>query len=76
MAPDNATVFISIGTTPEMVAQALLAKKGLTVVTNNLNAAMAFSALVVWVKTVLCWISIVPKCAFARESANMRGCRF
>lgn len=41
--PDNATVFISIGTTPEMVARALLAKKGLTVVTNNLNAAMALS---------------------------------
>ncbi len=43
MVPDNATVFISIGTTPEMVARALLPKKGLTVVTNNLNAAMALS---------------------------------
>ena len=43
MVPDNATVFISIGTTPEMVARALVAKKGLTVVTNNLNAAMALS---------------------------------
>ncbi|MBL1435703.1 MAG: DeoR/GlpR transcriptional regulator [Rhodobacteraceae bacterium] len=41
--PDNATIFISIGTTPEMVARALVSKKGLTVVTNNLNAAMALS---------------------------------
>ncbi len=41
--PDGATIFISIGTTPEMVARALASKKGLTVVTNNLNAAMALS---------------------------------
>ncbi|MCF6234569.1 MAG: DeoR/GlpR family DNA-binding transcription regulator [Rhodobacteraceae bacterium] len=43
IVPDGATVFISIGTTPEMVARALTAKKGLTVVTNNLNAAMALA---------------------------------
>jgi DeoR family glycerol-3-phosphate regulon repressor len=43
MVHDGATVFISIGTTPEMVARALKAKKKLTIVTNNLNAAMALS---------------------------------
>lgn len=40
---DGATVFISIGTTPTLVAQALAEKEALTVVTNNLNAAMALS---------------------------------
>jgi len=40
---DGATVFISIGTTPAMVAHALAGKTALTVVTNNLNAAMALS---------------------------------
>lgn len=40
---DGATVFISIGTTPAIVARALAGKEALTVVTNNLNAAMALS---------------------------------
>ena len=43
MIPDGATVFISIGSTPLSVAQALGRRKGLTVITNNLNAAMALS---------------------------------
>ncbi|WP_152497460.1 DeoR/GlpR family DNA-binding transcription regulator [Roseovarius sp. THAF8] len=43
LVPDGATVFISIGTTPALVAQALVEKDALTVVTNNLNAAMALS---------------------------------
>lgn len=43
LVPDGATVFISIGTTPALVAQALAEKDALTVVTNNLNAAMALS---------------------------------
>ncbi len=41
--PDNATVFISIGSTPAIVAEELKAKSGLTVMTNNLNAAIALS---------------------------------
>lgn len=41
--PDGATVFISIGTTPAIVAGALAGRRGLTVVTNNLNAAFALS---------------------------------
>lgn len=43
MIPDGATLFISIGSTPLSVARALRSKKGLTVITNNLNAAMALS---------------------------------
>ncbi|MBR9764403.1 MAG: DeoR/GlpR transcriptional regulator [Rhodobacteraceae bacterium] len=41
--PDEATVFISIGTTPAIVAGALAGKRALTVITNNLNAAFALS---------------------------------
>ena len=41
--PDGSIIFISIGTTLAMVAVALQGKKNLTVVTNNLNAAMALS---------------------------------
>lgn len=41
--PDGSTVFISIGSTPLSVAQALRRRKGLTVITNNLSAAMALS---------------------------------
>ncbi len=41
--PNGSTVFISIGTTPAFVASALSDKESLTVVTNNLNAAMAVS---------------------------------
>lgn len=40
---DGATVFISIGSTALSVAQALRRRKGLTVITNNLSAAMALS---------------------------------
>ncbi|QIE57930.1 DeoR/GlpR transcriptional regulator [Pikeienuella piscinae] len=44
MIEDGATIFISIGTTPAIVAHELHALKNLTVVTNNLNAAMALTA--------------------------------
>ncbi len=37
--PDNASLFINIGTTTEAVAKALLAHKGLRVITNNLHVA-------------------------------------
>ncbi|WP_040977130.1 DeoR/GlpR family transcriptional regulator [Necropsobacter massiliensis] len=37
--PNNASLFIDIGTTPEAVANALLAHQNLRIVTNNLNAA-------------------------------------
>lgn len=37
--PDGASLFLNIGTTTEAVAEALLHKKNLTVVTNNLNVA-------------------------------------
>jgi DeoR family glycerol-3-phosphate regulon repressor len=40
LIPEGASVAISIGTTPMMVAEALSGKKNLTIVTNNLNAAM------------------------------------
>lgn len=43
MVPDGATVFISIGSTLMTIAEALRAKTRLTVVTNNLNVAMALS---------------------------------
>lgn len=43
LIPDGSTVFISIGSTPLSVARALRKRKGLTVITNNLNAAMALS---------------------------------
>ena len=43
MVPDGSSIFISIGSTPTMVAAALKGKKNLTVMTNNLNAAMALS---------------------------------
>ena len=43
MIPDGSTVFISIGSTPLSVAQALRRRKGLTVIRNNLSAAMALS---------------------------------
>ncbi len=38
--PDGASLSIGIGTTPEQVALALTERRGLSVVTNNLNAAM------------------------------------
>lgn len=43
MIGDGTTIFISIGTTPAIVAHALLGLKNLTVVTNNLNAALALT---------------------------------
>lgn len=41
--PDGATLFISIGSTALAVANALRVRKELTVITNNLSAAMALS---------------------------------
>lgn len=41
LIPDGATLFFSIGTTPAVVAAAIADREGLTVITNNLNAAMA-----------------------------------
>lgn len=41
--PDGATLFISIGSTALSVARALQRKRQLTVITNNLSAAMALS---------------------------------
>lgn len=43
LIPDGATLFLSIGSTPLCVARALLRRKELTVITNNLSAAMALS---------------------------------
>ncbi len=43
LIPDGSTLFISIGSTPLSVARALRSRKSLTVITNNLNAAMALS---------------------------------
>ena len=43
LIPDGATIFFSIGSTPLSVANALSARKNLTVITNNLRAAMALS---------------------------------
>lgn len=42
--PDNASLFINIGTTTEAVAQALINHKRLRVITNNLNVATILSA--------------------------------
>lgn len=43
LIPDGATLFISIGSTPLSVARALCRRNNLTVITNNLNAAMVLS---------------------------------
>lgn len=43
LIPDGATIFISIGSTSLSVARALRRRKNLTVITNNLSAAMALS---------------------------------
>lgn len=37
--PDGASLFLGIGTTPEQVARCLMMRTGLSVMTNNLNAA-------------------------------------
>jgi DeoR family glycerol-3-phosphate regulon repressor len=39
LIPDNASLFINIGTTTEAVSEALLDHKGLMVITNNINVA-------------------------------------
>jgi DeoR family glycerol-3-phosphate regulon repressor len=39
LIPDNASLFVNIGTTTEAVAKALLAHIGLMIVTNNINVA-------------------------------------
>ncbi|THB77022.1 MAG: DeoR family transcriptional regulator [Desulfobulbaceae bacterium] len=44
LVPNGATLAFSIGTTPEIVAQALLQHNELKIVTNNLNIAMAMAA--------------------------------
>lgn len=41
--PDNASLFMNIGTTTEEVAKALISHRGLRVVTNNLNVASMLS---------------------------------
>ena len=43
LIPDGSSVFVSIGSTPLSVAQALRRRRELTVITNNLSAAMALS---------------------------------
>ena len=43
IVPDGATVALSVGTTPALVAGALARRRGLTIVTNNINAAVALS---------------------------------
>lgn len=40
LLPENTSVFLGIGTTPQQVAEALLGHPGLTVVTNNINVAL------------------------------------
>lgn len=42
--PDGSSMFINIGTTTETIARALLAKRNLRVVTNNLHVASILSA--------------------------------
>ncbi|MFW5824337.1 MAG: DeoR/GlpR family transcriptional regulator [Marinobacter sp.] len=44
MIPDDASLFINIGTTTETIARALLQKNNLRVVTNNLHVASILSA--------------------------------
>lgn len=39
LIPDDASLFVNIGTTTEAVAQALLQHRGLLVITNNINVA-------------------------------------
>lgn len=41
--PEGTSIFLGIGTTPKHVAHALLDHPGLTVVTNNINAALTLS---------------------------------
>ena len=43
LIPNGSTIFLSIGSTPLEVAKALVQRQDLTVITNNLGAAMALS---------------------------------
>lgn len=43
LLPENSSVFLGIGTTPQQVALALLDHPGLTVVTNNINVSLTLS---------------------------------
>ncbi|ODV11796.1 MAG: DeoR family transcriptional regulator [Rubrivivax sp. SCN 70-15] len=43
LVPDEASLFLGIGTTPEQCARALVHKRHLRVMTNNLHAALALS---------------------------------
>ncbi|MFT5225368.1 MAG: DeoR family glycerol-3-phosphate regulon repressor [Polaribacter sp.] len=43
LLPENCSIFLGIGTTPQQVAQALLVHPGLTVVTNNINVSLTLS---------------------------------
>jgi DeoR family glycerol-3-phosphate regulon repressor len=43
LLPENCSIFLGIGTTPQQVAQALLIHPGLTVVTNNINVSLTLS---------------------------------
>ena len=43
LLPENSSIFLGIGTTPQQVAQALLNHPGLTVVTNNINVSLTLS---------------------------------
>ena len=43
LLPEDSSVFLGIGTTPQQVALALLDHPGLTVVTNNINVALTLS---------------------------------
>ena len=43
MIPNGSTIFLSIGSTPLEVARSLVCREELTVITNNLGAAMALS---------------------------------
>jgi DeoR family transcriptional regulator, glycerol-3-phosphate regulon repressor len=45
LIPNNASLFINIGTTTEAVARALVAHAGLMVITNNINVANALRPL-------------------------------
>lgn len=50
--PDNSSIALSIGTTPEMVIEALQEKANLKVFTNNLNVAMQASERHDWSVTI------------------------
>lgn len=50
--PDGASVALSIGTTPEVVVDGLLGKRGLKILTNNLNVAMVAARQADWTVTI------------------------